>query len=205
MTESALPLPEQATASPVPGEETEPDGKRRMLLLAGGVAVLLVLLVGVYFLFLKGGSSSNNGASGLVPSAHNASRPTGGVVKKAGAATRTLPSTFNNVLARDPFKPLYVPPPPKPSAAPTSGTTGTTTTTTTAMAGSSSTPVTLMKVYAQNGKHYAQTKVGNAVYTAAVGQTFGGTFQLLNIAGSSATYVQGDEQFSLSVGQVVLR
>jgi hypothetical protein len=122
---------------------------------------------------------------------------------KAPAVTKTVPSTFNNVLARDPFKPLYVPPPPPAPAAP-AAVAGTTTTTTTT-AGSSSTPVTLVKVYTKSGKKYAQTKVGNTVYTSVVGQTFGGTYQLLAVNGTAATYVQGDEQFSLSVGQVVLK
>ena len=43
------------------------------------------------------------------------------------------------------------------------------------------------------------------MYSPLAGQTFAGTFELLSINGKAATYVQGDEQFSLSVGQVVLR
>ena len=201
MSESAFPLAPQGGAAAAPVEETESGDKRRLLLL-GGVAALLVLVVAAYFLFVKGGSSDDASASGVVAGAHH---PTSSAVKpaaKAPAVTKTVPSTFNNVLARDPFKPLYVPPPPPAPVAPVA-VPGTATTTTTAS--SSSTPVTLVKVYTKSGKKYAQTKVGNTVYTSTVGQAFGGTYQLLAINGSAATYVQGDEQFSLSVGQVVLK
>jgi hypothetical protein len=198
MSESAFPLAPQGGAEVAPVEES--DGKRRQLLLVGGVAALLVLVVAAYFLFIKGGSSDNN-ASGLVPTHHVAKQPAVAVKKPAAAATtRTVPSTFNNVLARDPFKPLYVAPEPKPVAATVA--TGAAAPTTSAPA---SQPVTLVKVYSKNGKTFAQTRVGNAVYSPAVGQTFGGTFQLLAVNGTAATYVQGDEQFSLSVGQVVLK
>src|SRR5205823_6141029 len=138
------------------------------------------------FLFLRGGGSSNN-SSGLVPT-HHAAKTTAAAKKPAAGATKTVPSTFNNVLARDPFKPLYAPPPPP--VAPVTGTTGTTSTSTatTTTAGSTSQPVTLVKVYSKSGKTYAQTKVGNTVYTSTAGQTFAGTFQLLSINGTAATY-----------------
>jgi hypothetical protein len=200
MSESAFPLAPQGAAPAAPVDESESDGKRRQLLLVGGVAALLVLVLAAYFLFVRGGSSSNN-ASGLVPT-HHVAKTTTSAAKKPAAVTKTVPSTFNNVLARDPFKPLYVvpPPPPAPVAAAATSTTSTTST-----ASSTSQPVTLVKVYSKNGKTFAQTKIGSTLYTPAVGQTFAGTFQLLSINGTAATYVQGDEQFSLSVGQVVLK
>jgi hypothetical protein len=200
MSESAFPLAPQGDAAVAPVEESVADNKRRMLLLVGGVAALLVLVVAAYFLFLKGGSSDTS-SSGLVPN-HHVTKTTAAAKKPAAAAAKTVPSTFNNVLARDPFKPLYAPPPPAPAAT-TAATASTATSTTTSS--SSSQPVTLMKVYSKNGKTFAQTKVGNTLYTPAVGQTFGGTYQLLSTSGKAATFVQGDEQFSLSVGQVVLR
>jgi hypothetical protein len=101
------------------------------------------------------------------------------------------------VLARDPFRPLYVAPPP-----PAAVGTAVPGATTTAANGQS---VTLVKVFSRNGKTYAQTMVGRTVYTTMAGQTFGGTFEVLAINGRSATYLQGDEQFSLSVGQNILR
>jgi hypothetical protein len=207
MTESAFPLAPQGPTAVAPVEESETDGKRRLLLLVAGVAALLVLVVAVYFLFVRGGSSnSNNNASGLVPSHHVTKTTT--AVKKPAATTKTVPSTFNNVLARDPFKPLYVVPPPPP-VAPVVGTTTSTSTSTstvgTTTAAPASQPVTLVKVYSKNGKTFAQTRIGSTLYAPSAGQTFAGTFQLLSINGNAATYVQGDEQFSLSVGQVVLK
>lgn len=206
MSESALPLPGGPVGAPA--EDAEPDSKRRLLLLVGGAAALLVLVAAAYFLFLSGGSGSDN-ASG--PVVRRAARPAAAASKAPAAVTKTVPQTFNNALSRDPFKPLVVPPPPAPAASAV-GTTTTATSTTTASttntsatASSASTPVTLVKVYQKNGKTYATTKVGSSTFSPAVGQTFGGTFQLLSVNGTAATYVQGDEQFSLSVGQVVLK
>jgi hypothetical protein len=79
------------------------------------------------------------------------------------------------------------------------GTTGSTATT------PATQPVALQKVFKQNGKTYAQLTINGAVYAPAVGQTFAQTFQLLSVSGHTATLVQGDEQFSLNVGQVVVR
>lgn len=204
MSESAFPLAPQGEAAVAPVEESEvAENKRRMLLLVGGVAALLVLVVAAYFLFLKGGSSDSS-SSGLVPTHHVTKTADAAKKPAAAAAAKTVPSTFNNVLARDPFKPLYVPPPPPP-AAPAGATAASTTTSTTTTSSSSAQPVSLVKVYSKNGKTYAQTKIGNTVYAPAVGQTFAGTYQLLSTSGKTATFVQGDEQFSLSVGQVVLK
>jgi hypothetical protein len=60
-------------------------------------------------------------------------------------------------------------------------------------------------VYTKNGKQYAQTKVGDKVYSPLVGEVFGGSYKLLATSGKSATYLFGDEQFSLSEGQEVLK
>ena|SRR5436190_7897746 len=196
MTESAFPLAPQGEAAATVEEPEASENKRRMLMIVGGVAALLVLAVAAYFLLLKGGGSDSGSTSGLVPSHHSAAK----APAAAKPAAKTVPSTFNNVLARDPFKPLYAPPPPPPATTAPAGTTATV-----ATANSSSQPVTLVKVYSKSGKSYAQTKVGNTVYTSTVGQSFAGTFQLLSTNGNAATYVQGDEQFSLSVGQVVLK
>src|SRR3954469_22532596 len=196
MSESAFPLAPQGEAVAAPVEESESESKRRPVVLVAGAAALLVLVVAVYFLFLLGGSDNTSSSSAVVPSHHVATKTAAAAKKPAPV----VPSTFDSVLARDPFRPLYAPPPPSPVAATTGATA---TTATTATAASSSQPVTLVKVYSKNGKSYAQTKVGNTVFTSTAGQTFAGTFRLLSTHGTSATYVQGDEQFSLSVGQVV--
>jgi hypothetical protein len=198
MSESAFPLAPEGGAAVAPLEEPEADNKRRLMMLVGGVGALLLLVVVAYFLFMRGGSSDSS-SSGLVPT-HHVTKSSQAAQKPAAAAAKTVPSTFNNVLARDPFKPLYVVPPPPPAPA-----AGTTSSTSTSTSSSASQPVTLVKVYSKSGKSYAQTKVGNTLYTPTVGETFGGTFQLLSISGKAATYVQGDEQFSLSVGQVLAK
>src|SRR3954453_7308793 len=194
MSESAFPLAPQGEAVAAPVEESESESKRPPVVLVAGAAALLVLVVAGYFLFLRGGSDNNSSSSAVVPSRHVATKTAAAAKKPAPV----VPSTFDSVLARDPFRPLYAPPPPPVAA------TGATATTT-ATAASSSQPVTLVKVYSKSGKSYAQTKVGNTVFTTTAGQTFAGTFRLLSTHGSAATYVQGDEQFSLSVGQVVLK
>src|SRR3954447_4674907 len=196
MSESAFPLAPQGEAVAAPVEESESESKRRPVVLVAGAAALLVLVVAGYFLFLRGGSDNTSSSSAVVPSHHVATKTAAAAKKPAPV----VPSTFDSVLARDPFRPLYAPPPPPAIV----GTTGTTATTT-ATAASSSQPVTLVKVYSKSGKSYAQTKVGNTVFTTTAGQTFAGTFRLLSTHGTAATYVQGDEQFSLSVGQVVLK
>src|SRR3954462_15708445 len=193
MSESAFPLAPQGEAVAAPVEESESESKRRPVVLVAGAAALLVLVVAGYFLFLRGGSDTSSSPA-AVPSHHVATKTVAAAKKPAPV----VPSTFDSVLARDPFRPLYAPPPP-PAVVGTTGTTATTT----ATAASSSQPVTLVKVYSKSGKSYAQTKVGNTVFTTTAGQTFAGTFRLLSTHGSAATYVQGDEQFSLSVGQVV--
>jgi hypothetical protein len=210
MSESAFPLAPQGEAAVAPVDEHEAEGNRRLLLLVGGVA-LLVLVVAGYFLFLRGGSSDNS-ASGVVPSHHVATHTTtGSTTKKPAAAAKSVPSTFQDVLSRDPFQPLYVPAPPPAApadvaaAGATAGSTASSTATSTTTASSAGTPVTLVKVYSKSGKTFAQTRVGTTVYNSAVGQTFAGTFQLLSVNGKAATYVQGDEQFSLSEGQEVLK
>ena len=65
--------------------------------------------------------------------------------------------------------------------------------------------VALVTVYAKDGKQYAQTKVGDKVFTPMVGEVFGGSYKLLATNGKTATYLFGDEQFSLTEGQEVLK
>ena len=204
-TESAFPFPAQGDAPAAPAEEAVSGGNRRTLLLAGA-AVLVVLLAAGYFLFLKGGSSDE--AAGPVVQ-HRVSGAAAAAAKAKAAAAKpapvkqTIPQTFNGSVGRDPFKPLVEEPPPAPVAAVPVGTTGSTPNSTASAPASQ--PVALQKVYKQGGKSYAQLTVNGAVYAPAVGQSFAQTFQLLSINGSTATLVQGDEQFSLKVGQLVTR
>jgi hypothetical protein len=201
MTESAFPFSGQGDNPAAPVEEAPSGETNRRKLLLGGGAVVLALLVAGYFLFLRGGTSEDTTA--FVPQ-HRAPAVAAKATAKA-PAKQAVPQTFNGSVGRDPFKPLVtVTPAPvvDPAAATTAGSTTTPSTTSSAPA---STPVSLQNVYKQGSKSFAQTMINGTVYKPTVGQTFAGTFQLLSVSGKTATYVQGDEQFSLSVGQVVVR
>jgi len=200
MTESAFPFgdqpsdPEAATV-----EETTPaERNRRMLFLVGGAAGLLVLVAAAYFLFLKGGSADDDAAP-FVPR-----RTTTATQAKAPAAKPALPKTFNDVVGRDPFVPLLreKAPPAEPTADTADSGDGTTPVSTPV---EGSNEVVLLSVHKENGKLHAKTRVGDKVYDPVVGGSFGTTFKLMSVDGKSATFVQGDEQFSLSVGQTILR
>ena len=65
--------------------------------------------------------------------------------------------------------------------------------------------VALVTVYEKDGTQYAQTKVGETVYAPKVGGVFAGQFKLLATSGKTATYLFGDEQFTLCEGQEVLK
>ena len=199
MTESAFPFGDQPSdAGAAPVETTPAERNRRMLFLVGGAAGLLVLIAAAYFLFLKG-DSSDESAAPFVPR-----RTTTATQAKAPAAKPALPKTFNDVVGRDPFVPLLrqkAPPAPADTTTVDNGD-GTTTVSTPA---EGSNDVVLLSVHKVDGKLHAKTRVGDKVYDPAVGSNFGSTFKLMSVNGKSATYVQGDEQFSLSVGQTILR
>lgn len=153
---------------------------------------------------------------------------------KPAAKPAVQPASYNDVSARqDPFKPLVAEPvkapaapvappadgsgtgsgtgavPPADGSGTGTGTTGTGSTGTGSAPGGSATVggqrVALVTVYAKDGKQYAQTKVGDKVHTPMVGEVFAGTYKLLATNGKTATYLFGDEQFSLSEGQEVLK
>ncbi|MDX6285426.1 MAG: hypothetical protein QOG53_911 [Frankiales bacterium] len=200
-TESAFPFPVQGDAAAAPVEDAASGGNDRRKLLLAGAAVLLALVAAGYFLFLRGGSSD----SAATPIVHHRTPTAAGVKAKAAAvktpAKQTIPQTFDGSVSRDPFKPLVEEPAPAPAA----GTVPVGTTPTSTASTPASQPVSLQKVYKQNGKSYAQLTVDGALYAPVVGQTFAQTFQLLSVSGNTATLVQGDEQFKLRVGQVVTR
>jgi hypothetical protein len=58
--------------------------------------------------------------------------------------------------------------------------------------------VVLLDTFTRNGTHYAQTEVDGTVYNVAVGDTFSpANLELRSISGSCATYLRGDEPFTL--------
>jgi hypothetical protein len=213
MTESAFPF--EATAEE-PAETAGTDKRKRLLL--AGAAVLAVAVVGNFAVrpMLSGGSSTE--AVSVVKHATPKKTAKKATAAKPAAKPVAQPKTYPDVYARtDPFAPLVRPPvvaaPAAPAAAPgsttTGGTTGTTGSTTGTTSGSSASVggqrVALVHVYTKDGKSYAQTKVGDTVFTPVVGSVFGGSYKLLATSGKTATYLFGDEQFSLSEGQEVLK
>jgi hypothetical protein len=213
MTESPFPFAAPAAEAEAPAE----SGDRKKLLMVGGAGALVVAVLGYFVVVpvLTGGSGDDTPVTTVrkKPAVTAAQKP---AAKPAAKKPVVQPQSYNDVQARtDPFKPLVVEPvaaPVAPPAAPAApggtaapapaGGSGTT-------AGSSTTVqgqrVILLHVYKRDGKSYAQTKVGDKVYSPALGDVFAGSYKLLAVSGKSATYLFGDEQFSLSEGQEVLK
>lgn len=217
MTESSFPFeaPE--------GEAPEPGAGRRKTVLAAGAGALVVAVLGYFVVVpaLAGGSDAAptttvkkapaaKAKAGAKPAAKAAAKP---AAKKPAAQ----PASYNDVSSREnPFYELYVAPKAStgtvqatgsgPAAAPAG--TGTDTTTPSSSGSSASVGgqrVALMTVYSKDGAQYAQTKVGDVVYTPRIGQVFAVSYKLLAVSGKTATFLFGDEQFTLSVGQEVLK
>jgi hypothetical protein len=215
MTDSTFPL--GGPGAPSPPVEDAPADNRRKLVLVGAAAAVLVLLVAVWFLFMRGGSS--NDAFAPVPRGHVSTAATHHAAPKhqAHKAPSKVPSTFKDVVGRDPLVPLVPDWVTLDAAAATAsqqhGGTGSTAgapSTTNSSSGTGVTraagqEVTLIRIYSKSGRMYAQTKVGDTVYSPYVGKTFAGTFQLLSVKGKTATYLDGDVQFTLKQGQQVLK
>jgi hypothetical protein len=196
--------------------ESGPRDRKKMALVAGAGALAVAVLG--YFVVVPMFSGGGSSPDALVVH-HSAPKTTKKAAAKPAAAKPAVqPATYSDVSARqDPFKPLVVEPVAAPPVAvdpatgqPVTGTTGGTTSTGTTSTGGSSASVggqrvALLHVYSKDGKVYAQTKVGDTVYTPVVGDVFAGTYKLLATGTKSATYLFGDEQFQLAEGQEVLK
>jgi hypothetical protein len=212
MTESAFPFD-------APDAEPEADaGSKRKLALVAGAGVLAVAVLGYFVVLPAFGGGGDSSSTAIVVHHHAKTKTKAAAAKPAAKPVATQPKTYADVAARtDPFAPLVRPPveaAPGAVSAPSTTTTGTTSGTTSGTPtgtkpGSSTTVagqrVALVKVFVKDGKTYAQTKVGDTVYTPAVGTVFAGSYKLLATGTKSATYLFGDEQFSLSEGQEVLK
>lgn len=121
----------------------------------------------------------------------------------------SAPPVFELSEARDPFKPLVVPPPegaagttaPGASPAPSAG----------SGAGGAPAPeggeqVELLDVVVDDqGTTKAQVKVGSTVSTVSAGETFASTYELLSIQGTCATLQNGTDKFTLCKGDLALK
>jgi hypothetical protein len=124
---------------------------------------------------------------------------------------------IQSFTGRDPFS---VPPAlsPSPVPSPGGGTTttpppGDGTTTTPPPDGGTSTPppgggqnvggstVVLLDVFRRDGVTHAQVEVDGQVFDVTIGETFGpnGRFELISVSGNCATFLSGDERFTLCI------
>jgi hypothetical protein len=209
MTESPFPFE-------APAEEPAADENRKKLVLVAGAGALAVAVLG-YFVVLPAlsGSGGDSDTSFTVVKHKPAKTVAAKAAAKPAAKKVVAPTSYNDVQARNnPFHPLWIAPKEQPVVAPAGVTaptgTDTTGTDTTGTSSGSSTSVggqrvALMTVYSKDGAQYAQTKVGDVVYAPKVGAVFAGSYKLLATSGNTATFLFGDEQFTLTVGQEVLK
>jgi hypothetical protein len=183
------------------------DRDKRVLRIGG--IVIGVLLVGFLLLKLLGGG----GAEEAFPSS-SPLRPSSSGTQPTGTPS-LAPSPVLVLPVRDPFS---IPPGFSSSTTTTTTgttTTGTTTTTTTSTSTSTSSPpsqpgasqtvgghtVVLLDTFTANGVEQAQVEVDGTVYDPSVGDTFGPNkiYRLQSVSGNCATFLYGDESFTLCV------
>ncbi|MDH4112516.1 MAG: hypothetical protein OEV60_07540 [Actinomycetota bacterium] len=189
---------------------------RRTLMIGGGV--LGVLLVGFFVMnILSGGggdeaipslppitvpTDGGGGGGGLSPS------PTGGVSPIpvfTGRDPFSIPPALSPTLA--PTSSVSGSPGPTSSGSPSATTTGTASPTSPAPTnpggGSSQVvggkTVVLLSVFSSGGQAMVQVEVNGRVFNnVAIGETFdGGRYELRSVSGDCATFVYGDESFTL--------
>jgi hypothetical protein len=195
----------------------------RRTLIIGGSVMAVILVAFVLFNVLVNGSSTSAGPSFAPIGSGSSGVPTGG--PSTGPSVAPTPSTpptvppKQNFSGRDPFSVPAVLSSTSASSGSGSGTgTGTTTATPTGTGGptgtSTSPPpsnpgggssivigghtVVLLDTFPRGGKQMAQVEIDGTVYNVAVGQTFAaGAFELRSTSGSCATFLFGDQPFSL--------
>ena len=185
----------------------------RRTLIIGGV-ILGVLIVGYLLLNVVLGGGDDTGGTALPPIVTGSpSQPT-----DTPTQAPTSGSPVVNFTGRDPFSipgALAVVTSP-PTSVPTSP--GATTSTPTAPGATTSTPtsppptqpgggssitigghtVVLLDTFTSGGKEIAQVEVDGKVYSVSEGEKFAqGQFKLVSISGDCATFLFGDEQFTL--------
>jgi len=194
---------------------TERD--RRTLIIGGCTLAGMLVLFLIYNLISGGGGG---GTVALPPVPNPSVGGTPSLVPGSPSGPTTTPSVsippIENFSGRDPFS---LPPALQSGTATSTGTaTGTTTATATATPTGTNTQsgppptapgggsskvvngytVVLLDTFTRNGVLHAQTEVDGTVYDKTVGETFSpGHFELRSIQGRCATYLNGDESFTL--------
>jgi hypothetical protein len=65
--------------------------------------------------------------------------------------------------------------------------------------------VKLVDVFTEDGEKRAQVRVDGTVYTVSPGERFAENFQFVSASGQCATFLFGDDQFTLCEGQEILK
>ena len=183
----------------------------RRTLIIGGI-VLGVMLVGYLLLNVVLGGGDDTGGAALPPISVGPNQPT-----DTPTQAPTTGSPVVNFTGRDPFS---IPGALAVTTAPTSTSTSPgSTTSPTYSPGSSYSPsptgtptqpgdgssitigghtVVLLDTFTSGGGEVAQVEVDGKVYSVSEGETFAqGQFELVSITGDCATFLYGDEQFTL--------
>ena len=215
MSENAFPFADSSEVT-----ESSRDTKKLLVVLAG---VVVLALVGAFVVLpALSGDAVDDSVVAVRRPARTAPQAPAAAAKPAPKKAVPVTATFNDTVGRDPFRPLYVAPAAAaggapgvviggPAAQPGSGSgSGGAAPAPASQPQSSSTQVggnrvALVDVFSRDGKTFAQTKVGDTVFTPVVGSTFATSYQLLTASGECATYLFGDEQFQLCEGQEVLK
>lgn len=173
-------------------------GKRERILL---IVLGVIALGAVAFLLLSGGGDSTQ------PTA----QPTGRIIVPRRPTVRpsasplpnlTPPDTFDSADARDPFRsPLGSG---APGPAPDPGATGSPTPRPSEDF-QGGTRVSLLDVFTRDGVRFASVEVGGEQHNVKEGDTFAGNYRVVSITESCATFVMGDERFTLCNGQEVFK
>ncbi|MGH2829084.1 MAG: hypothetical protein ACRDJM_01230 [Actinomycetota bacterium] len=151
------------------------------------ILAAIVLLAAVYLLFLKPGDEPGQGVTRPTfrPS------PTSTLPRPTGT-----PETVEVFEGRDPFEPRIRPTGAPGGPTPTPGQTGGTRT---------GTRVVLLDIFTRDGVRYASVEVGGQVHNVKEGDVFGGNYRVVSITEDCATFVLGDERFTLCIGQEVFK
>jgi hypothetical protein len=169
----------------------------------GGIAVGVLLAGFVLFSFLGGGEEAFPPIPPTTPGAGSPSPSPGGG------------PPIQSFTGRDPFSvPPFLspsPPPPPPGGggsqtpSPSGGGGGSQTPSPTAPGNGSSrniggSTVVLLDIFQRDGATHAQVEVDGTVYDVVVGEQFaGGRFELRSVGGNCATFLFGDESFTLCI------
>ena len=167
--------------------------RERALIIIVGVIALLAI---IYLLFLSGGSEEPIAVPTFPPSTPRATAtPTPGPTAP--------PETFEVFEGKDPFRPLVTDnsggggggPTPSPGATepPSSG------------GANGSQRVTLIDISGSGANRTATVEVNSTEYQVKEGDTFAGSYRVKDLTSTCGTFVFGDEQFTLCVGQEVLK